>query len=76
MSSFVQLEILVRLTIIRSDHPVQRVCGTVGVCSTVAGYNDTCGGYLEYHGGYHDASGGYLEYRGGGGRGSVPWEIS
>ena len=38
--------------------------------STVRGYHDACGGYIEYCGGcsvpwgYHDKCGGYLEYRG------------
>ena len=45
--------------------------------STVGGYHDKCGGYLEYRGGCSvpwgdimSTVGGYLEYRGGC---SVPW---
>ena len=48
--------------------------------STVGGYHDKCGGYLEYRGGCSvpwgdimSTMGGYLEYRGGC---SVPWGIS
>ena len=50
-----------------------------GLLSTVGGYHEYRGGYLEYcggvqyHGGYHDKCGGYLEYCGGC---SVPWGIS
>ena len=51
-----------------------------GVFSTVGGYHEYRGGYLEYRGGcsvpWGDIMinvGGYLEYRGGC---SVPWGIS
>ena len=30
------------------------ILSTVGGFSTVEGYHDKCGGYLEYRGGYHD----------------------
>ena len=49
------------------------------ILSTVGGYHDKCGGYLEYRGVFSTMGdimstvGGYLEYRGGC---SVPWGIS
>ena len=55
------------------------VLSTVGVFSTVGGYHEYRGGYLEYRGGYHDKCGGYLEYRGGvqylGWISRVPWRV-
>ena len=50
---------------------VGNILSTVGVFSTMGGYHEYCGGYLEYRrdvqyrGGYHDARGAYHEYRGG-----------